>query len=231
MSIGDLMAILMFVFLLISVTHMVELNKIDQMAEIKEKFNEELKKNLEEYKEEFHFRIEENAIIFDRNESVYFESNKSCLTDIQQDSFYKTFPLLLKTALGFKDNVYEITVMGFASPTCSKIDDPDECYLYNLKISRQRAENTLRFCYGMGFEGDVDVSCEKNNRVYSKKVVQDEKEWLRLTLKAVAASSSQLKYDDAKKVDEDGSRRVAFRVILKPKGEVQERLTGGAGGR
>jgi outer membrane protein OmpA-like peptidoglycan-associated protein len=194
LSVSDLMAGLMMVFLFISVALMREtMKEKDNIKDIAvtyqniqvaiyKSLNQEFKNELEKWGAS----IDKETLSFTFNSpKTLFDNNKFQMKDKYKIILKNFFPRYLNIIIGFKDNINEIRIEGHTSSTGT--------YFYNMKLSQDRTRSVLKYIY--------NIKSIKNNRA-----------WIKKHISAVGLSSSKLIYKNNIE-DEDASRRVGFRII------------------
>ena len=221
-SVSDMMAGLMMVFLLIAITYMIQISKekneaVSAFVHEKEaivniaKEYAELKNDIydnlyEEFKHDF---INWNATIDRQNLSIkfaepniYFDQSSTVIKENFKDILINFFPRYLKLLfLKYKNDIDEVRIEGHTSSEWKDGTNPEQAYIENMKLSQDRARNVLQFVIGLVADG--------------------EKEWLIKHLTANGLSSSRLENFNGTKIeDKKASRRVEFRIKTK----TEERL-------
>lgn len=204
LSIGDLMAAVLFVVILLLAAAMLQLNKkqqrIDEIAEAYVNTNDSILVALERHfgdnlvdwgaeidPEKLSVRFTKKSM-FDQDKSDIKPEFKAIL-----DSF---FPEYLKLLAFYRDNIEEIRIEGHTSS--------EGGYFHNMNLSQDRSRKVLDYCYHL--------------------VTPAEQDWMREKATANGLSYSHLIYDETGAEDIDRSRRVEFRVVTKSKDKLEEIL-------
>jgi outer membrane protein OmpA-like peptidoglycan-associated protein len=224
-SISDMMAGLMMVFLFISVSYSHILKKQSEKAieesELAIEKNddiEEIVKELIDYKkiiardlhEEFDSDLETwGAYIDDDTLSFRFESSDvlfnagdSTVSPVFEDILENFWPRYLNILNEHSSKISEIKIEGHTSSEWSENVDRDEAYFKNMKLSQDRARNVLSFCYN--------------------KTPDELREWAISTITANGFSFSRLKYDESGEEDPAASRRVEFTILVDTESSIDE---------
>lgn len=202
-SMSDLMAGLMMVFLFISVAFMryvqIERDKIKEVAvayqssqvalyeALEKEFVADLPKwDAEIDKTTLEVRFKSPEVLFDTGDITLKPNFQLILADF--------FPRYLKVLQGFSDDITEVRIEGHTSSVWNGAKSPEEAYFHNMELSQGRTRSVLQY-------------------VYSLPVVTESKPWIKNSFAAVGFSSSHPVYNDNGVEDESRSRRVSFRVI------------------
>ncbi len=203
MSVADLMAGLLLIFILIIISVVYEAleikkergdidSKIDDIARALER---EFKDDLGGWQAEFDATLLEFTYT---NPDVLFENARADLKDEFREILTTFFPRYLRVLSGFKKDVYEIRIEGHTSSrwTTKRGDEAYTGYLGNMDLSHRRSAKVLKYIYTL----------DAANRIHF--------DWLSKHLVAVGMSSSRvIVFPGTDKEDEKRSRRVTFRVI------------------
>lgn len=194
LSTGDLMAGLLFIFILLLMGAMLQVQeKAEQDEEIVRRYDQ-IKTHLyidlqEEFKDDLAvwratidstlcIRFQEPSMLFDEGSDILKPSFKNIL----QDFFPRYIAVLSREQ--YRDNIEEIRIEGH---TNSNGD-----YYRNMKLSQDRTRTVLQYCYSLMSENEVS--------------------WLKGLVTANGLSSSHLITTYEGDEDKNLSRRVEFRV-------------------
>ena len=194
LSTGDLMAGLLFIFILLLMGALLQVQeKAEQDEEIVKRYDQ-IKTQLyidlqEEFKEDLTvwratidstlcIRFQEPSMLFDEGLDVLKPNFKVIL-----DDFFPRYIAVLSRPQ-YKDNIEEIRIEGHTNSNGG--------YYSNMKLSQDRTRAVLQYCFSLMKEGDVN--------------------WLRGLVTANGLSSSHLIYTKSGAEDKNLSRRVEFRV-------------------
>lgn len=204
-SLSDIMAGLMMVFLLIAIVYMLKVQSIAKdLKAVEIELHNELK---EKFKDDF---IKWNAVIEGltirfREPRVLFEGGKDKLKfkfkRILND-FIPGYTQILNQKK-YRDHISEIRIEGHTSSDYFNLSAED-AYVENMALSQGRAKNTL--VYILKYIPEI-------NRY---------KTWFRDLIAAIGLSSSRIiKLRDGTE-DLEQSRRVEFRILLKSEEAISE---------
>lgn len=202
-SMSDLMAGLMMVFLLISVAFMryvqLEKDKIKEVAiayqntqvaiydALVTEFATDLPRwDAEIDKTSLELRFKSPEVLFGNGEVELKPAFEAMLEDF--------FPRYMKTLTPFRDQVTEVRIEGHTSSSWGDVQDPTFAYFNNMALSQGRTREVLEYLYTMPS-------------------VRSEQQWMKKTLAAVGFSSAHPIQDEDGIEDEERSRRVAFKVV------------------
>jgi outer membrane protein OmpA-like peptidoglycan-associated protein len=202
LSVSDLMAGLMMVFLFISIALMrnafIERDKIKQVAvayqenqvAIFEALNEEFKDDLQAWDAQ----IDEESLTFTFNSpDILFETGKAEINQQYQQLLSDFFPRYLDALHPFSASISEVRIEGHTNSSWNSAPD-DVAYFRNMDLSQRRTRSVLEY-------------------VYTLSGLESRQPWMKRHIAAVGLSSSRLIYNSDGSEDWKGSRRVSFRVI------------------
>ena len=216
LSVSDLMAGLMMVFLFISVALMREaFLERDQIKEIAVAYQEnqvaiynslmsEFEKDLDKWQadidgETLSFVFKSPDVLFDRGEALIKPKFKVILDDF--------FPRYMSVLRGYLDSINEVRIEGHTSSVWNQWTNDSEAYFRNMELSQGRTRSVL-------------------NYVYNLKNIESERQWIKRNIAAVGFSSAKLITDKTGKEDRTRSRRVTFRVITNSETQIRKILQG-----
>ena len=219
MSISDMMSGLMLVFMFIAISFMIQVqtdkDKIKEIAKTYEKDKLELNKDLhtefsKDLKKWDAEITHDNTIVFN-SPNVLFGSGKSIIKKGFKNILDDFFPRYIKvlSSKKYKDEIDEIRVEGHTSNGWNNATSKEEIYLNNMRLSQNRANNVLSYCYSI-----------------NKKIIKEQREWLEKHFRANGMAFAKLKYKDkAHKIqDYIKSRRVEFKVQMKTEEKIYKIL-------
>ncbi len=204
-SVSDLMAGLMMIFLLIAIIYMVnvevENNRIKEVAIVYNQLKNELYKDLknefgsdfqkwgaELRKDELTIRFNEPKILFDLGSHKLKPKFKDILND-----FFPRYVSII-TADKYRDSVTDVRIEGHTSSIWRRNTSEEDAYFLNMRLSQSRTRTTLRYIMGLS-------------------EVKDKLPWLRKYVTANGLSSSRLINHENGIEDWARSQRVEFRII------------------
>ena len=194
LSTGDLMASLLFIFILLLMGALLEVQeKAEQDEEIVKRYDqiktqlyidlqEEFKKDLTVWRATIDstlcIRFQEPSMLFDEGEDVLKDKFKEIL-----DDFFPRYIAVLNRPQ-YRDNIEEIRIEGHTNTNGG--------YYSNMKLSQDRTRAVLEYCFSLMPDKDIM--------------------WLKGLVTANGLSSSHLIMTKNGEEDKDLSRRVEFRV-------------------
>lgn len=212
-SISDMMAGLMVIFLFIAISYMLHVradkDRIEKIAVTYDKLQSDLYDDLEK---KFKNDLDEwNAVlnrqtlsIRFREPRVLFEQGKATVRPRFKNILDKFFPeyieILTKTKTDdgeykYKKDIAEIRIEGHTSSEWYRYDRPDIAYIPNMQLSQDRTRSVLKHVLEI-----------------EDPLIQQNKEWIKAHLTANGLSSSRLILNSDGTENRQESRRVEFRV-------------------
>ncbi len=200
LTVSDLMAGLMMVFLFIAIVFMMntqkENDKIKDVAvayqqnqvAIYEALQTEFKDDLNKWgatidKETLAFSFQSPDVLFANNETTLSEAYKNILNDF--------FPRYIDVLRPYRESLNEIRIEGHTSSAGLRGATEAQAYFYNMRLSQGRTRAVLEYAYAL---------------------MPNESVWIKANIAAVGFSSSRLIMKDGVE-DAAQSRRVSFRAI------------------
>lgn len=216
LSIGDLMAALLLIFVLLLSATLLRLERefgaktlqAEQIRRIVETYKtlqndlyDDLLKEFEKDLQKWQARIDRDLSIRFREPSVFFGLGDATVRPEFESILADFFPryIALLTNPKYKENIEEIRIEGHTSSEWTTQTDPETAYFNNMRLSQDRTRSVLEFCLG------VTSSTLRS--------------WTRAKLTANGLSSSKLLDRNGKIIiegkgseDKNASRRVEFRI-------------------
>ena len=226
-SISDVMAGLMVIFLFIAISYMLNVRlKADEIIVYKNEVEKLLDayKNLQSalYKElraEFegaptkkiqfrtvwrgHLDMETLSIRFQKPFTQGDATVPIAFKNVLRNFFPRYVAILTKSE--YRDEVAEIRIEGHTSSEWHDRIGLDVAYYNNMELSQNRARNVLKYAL----------------EIRHPKIIQN-KEWIKKYLTANGLSSSKLIFDPDGNQNRERSRRVEFRVVTKSEKLISE---------
>ena len=213
-SVSDLMAGLMMVFLFIAIALMrdafQERDKVKEIAvayqknqvAIYEKLTAEFSGDLPRWeaeikKETLSFEFQSPEVLFDSGQIELKQHFREILDDF--------FPRYLGVLKDFQPSINEIRIEGHTSSIWNSSTDSNTAYFKNMALSQGRTRSALQY-------------------VYQLNAVVEERQWVKKYIAAVGFSSAHPVLNDDGKEDQRRSRRVSFRIITNAEIQIRKIL-------
>lgn len=216
LSVSDLMAGLMMVFLFVAIALMMdaftERDKIKKVAiayqenqmAIYDALNDEFGKDLERWNAEIN---EETLTVTFKSPKVLFKVGEINLSDKYKSLLVDFFPRYMTVLEPYQNSINEVRIEGHTSSVWNNYVTDRRAYFNNMELSQGRTRSVLQFVYGM----------DKTKQY---------REWIKSHIAAVGLSSSRPIYTNSGQEDRAKSRRVGFRVITNADIQIKKILQG-----
>ncbi|HBA8789597.1 TPA: OmpA family protein, partial [Escherichia coli] len=202
-SMSDLMAGLMMVFMFISVAYMhyvrIEKERIKEVAvayenaqlQLYNALDIEFAKDLQDWdaeidKQTLEVRFKSPDVLFGLGSTELKPKFKLILDDF--------FPRYLKVLDNYQEHITEVRIEGHTSTDWTGTTNPDIAYFNNMALSQDRTRAVLQY-------------------VYDIKNIATHQQWVKSKFAAVGYSSAHPILDKTGKEDPNRSRRVTFKVV------------------
>lgn len=197
LTVSDLMAALMVIFLFISIAFMLRVMKVvvawDETQEvIFEELVHQFQDNLEEWNAEFE---KERLIIRFKDPETLFQRGEAILQPAFKEILSEFCPKYFAIVDGVMTEIDEVRIEGHTSPEWNAGTPERTAFFNNMRLSQSRTRAVMEYCLSLPESGDFD--------------------WLTTYTRAVGMSSSSLMFEDDGTIDYEGSRRVEFRIKTK----------------
>lgn len=203
LSVSDLMAGLMMVFLCIAMVMMRSmLHEREKIRMIAMSYQQNQLAIYEGLKNEFDDDLERWGAVIDKDSLTIvfntpdsmFDTGETELNEQYQNTLSEFFPRYMKVLEPFTDSINEIRLEGHTSSGWKNSTDQQNAYFKNLALSQARTRSVLQF-------------------VTDLNAVEHYQAWMNQNIAAVGFSSSRTIKDEYGNEDVKQSKRVAFRVI------------------
>lgn len=205
LSIGDLMAALLLIFVLLLSATLLNLQERAEMAEnykdVKKEIYDELMKEFKDNLKDWNAIIDEKDLLIRfSGPRVEFDFGKSEVKPQFKEILSDFFPRYVRiiTLPKFKDNIEEIRIEGHT--------DNKGTYFHNMELSQNRTRSVLNFVL--------------ENTSYEA----TEKTWIQLNLTANGLSYSKPIADNDTELGQSLNRRVEFRIRTNAEKQIDEML-------
>jgi outer membrane protein OmpA-like peptidoglycan-associated protein len=202
LSVSDLMAGLMMVFLFISIVlmrnAMIEKDKIKQIAatyqDTKVKIHDALIAEFKEDLETWGAEINQKDLSFNfKSPEVLFATGQIQLKPRFKEILSNFFPRYMAVIEEYRDTIEEIRIEGHTSSNWDRVSTEDEAYSLNMNLSQGRTRSVLAFLYEL-------------------KTSEPKRDWIKQKVAAVGYSSSKRIIENGKE-NAKQSRRVTFKLV------------------
>lgn len=203
LSVSDLMAGLMMVFLFIAIALMLnaykERDKVRQVAiayqENQVAIYDALMSEFQEDLARWDAVIEKDSLTFTfQSPDVLFATGKISLNKRYEALLKGFFPRYMTVLDQYSDSIDEVRIEGHTSSVWNRYTSDTDAYFLNMELSQGRTRSVLDF-------------------VYKLPEVSSHQDWIKRHFAAVGFSSSRPVLTDEQLEDKEKSRRVTFRVI------------------
>jgi outer membrane protein OmpA-like peptidoglycan-associated protein len=203
LSVSDLMAGLMMVFLFIAVALMQSaVSERDAMADIAKTYRDTQMAIYEALMDEFadelkrwNADIDQETLTFTfKSPEVLFDEGKSALKVEYKNLLADFFPRYLEVLQPYRETISEIRIEGHTNSQWNTYVSDDEAYFKNMELSQGRTRAVLEYLF------EIPKSLQYLS-------------WMKSNVAAVGLSSSKLIYNKQGIEDTESSRRVSFRII------------------
>ena len=203
LSVSDLMAGLMVVFLFIAIALMRDaINERNQIKEVAVAYQENqvaiydalniaFKKDLTRWDAS----IDKDTLTFNFNSPDILFSEGNIDLKIQYKRLLEDFfPRYISALKPFKKSINEVRIEGHTSSVWNRYTHETDAYFKNMALSQGRTRSVLEY-------------------IYRLESVVDEQDWIKGHVAAVGFSSAKLIMNEKGEEDQSRSRRVSFRII------------------
>lgn len=221
-SVSDMMAGLMMIFMFIAVSYMLKNNEetlkvIDDKNTIKQIASQvkntktilynQLYKEFESDLPKWQAEIDTNNTIRFNEPNVLFDNGQATLKNRFKEILSDFFPRYIRVIKDprFLSDIEEIRIEGHTSSEWEGTKDFSESYVYNAKLSQERAFEVLNFCFCL-HEMVHDIV------------------WMSKILRANGVSFGKTILDSSGNEDKKRSRRVEFRILSKTEEKIYQIL-------
>ena len=219
-SISDLMAGLMAIFLFIAISYMLNIKQIlDEVQGVATSYDSVRVKIYEALQQEFRddlarwgAELDPSLVVRFNEPEVLFEQSSDALQPKFREILDDFFPryVAILTREEFRDEVAEVRIEGHTSSEWRTETGQLQAYLNNMGLSQARTSNVLSY-------------------VLQQERVRSESDWVRSKVISIGFSSSQPRLLDDGSENLDGSRRVDFQVMTKAQERLEEIMRKGEG--
>lgn len=213
-SLSDIMTALMLVFMFLSVAIIFKINqnseKADMMSNIVQTYEQKdnsIYKSLtetfdENKRKQLGIKINEADLsVSFEDDTIKFDTGKSEISKEFAEKLDGFFPYFINNMKDQIDDIQEIRIEGYADTDGIKGEkDEIKNYLFNMRLSQNRARNVLEYCINMP---------------QTRKIKKADFDKIKEKITANGLSSSKMKGNN-----KAASRRVEFRIITTTNTEI-----------
>jgi len=197
LTVSDLMAALMVIFLFITIAFMQRVLKVvvaweDTQEQIFEELVNRFESSMDDWNAEFD---KERLTIRFKDPDTLFEVGRANLNPRFKVVLNDFCPKYFEILDNYVSEIDEIRIEGHTSPEWTKEVTGQQAYFHNMKLSQARTRVVLEYCFTL-----------PDSPQYG---------WLPSITRAVGMSSAHLAFDEQGELDYDASRRVEFRIKTK----------------
>jgi outer membrane protein OmpA-like peptidoglycan-associated protein len=203
LSVSDLMAGLMVVFLFIAIALMrsavIERDQIKEVAvtyqETQVAIYQALLDEFEKDLPKWNAVIDKDSLTFTFNSpEVLFARGKQELSTQYRRLLNDFFPRYMTVLNQYRDTISEVRIEGHTSSLWNSNTSSTDAYFLNMELSQGRTRSVLEYVYGLA-------------------EVTPHQEWIKAHIAAVGLSSSRPVLNSDNQESREKSRRVTFRVV------------------
>ena len=196
MSISDLMAGLMIVFLFIAIAYIKGIGQ--EQRNLASSICQDLQQSFQGTTWREKISICEDGLVVRFNDpDTLFSFNKANLKPEFKKILAEFFPDYLRVLNKYQEDIEEVRIEGHTDKVWQNTNDPFTAYFGNMELSQNRTRSVLEFLFAL-------------------EVARKHETWLIRYMTANGLSSSRPVFDkETKEIDLDASRRVEFKIRLK----------------
>lgn len=195
-SVSDMMAGLMMIFLFISIIYIQNITQyFDNVSDVRTDICNDLSSEFESDIEKWNMDICEDGLLIRFENDSNFEINSSKLSKEFKTILDEFIPRLLSVVWKYEDSVSELRIEGHTDSSVRKIDTKLSGYLFNTKLSQDRSRNVMEYSLNI-------PSIQSNDEII---------QWSLKNMTAHGMSSSKQILENGKE-SYSKSRRVEFRL-------------------
>ena len=199
-SVSDMMAGLMMIFLFISIIYIQNISKyFSEVADVSDEICADLKREFDNESEKWDMSICENGLLISFDNDSNFEVNSAVLSEEFAYVLADFFPRLMEVIYAYRESISELRIEGHTDSTTRRFDTDLSGYIYNTKLSQDRSRNVMTH------------SLNLHDITYNPEYL----DWSYTHVTAHGMSSSKKILNEAGNEDFAASRRVEFRLRTK----------------
>jgi len=216
LSVSDLMAGLMIVFMFVAIALMRDANlERDRIKEIAVAYQEDqvaiydaLLAEFQPDLDRWNAEIDQETLTFVFNSpDVLFRNSQKSLSSRYKALLGDFFPRYMEVLGAYQGSVTEVLIEGHTSSVWGRSSSDTQAYFLNMQLSQDRTRSVLEY-------------------VYQLPSVTDYQPWIKSHVAAVGFSSSRPILSSEGVEDKNLSRRVTFRVVTNAEVKIKQILDG-----
>lgn len=194
-SISDMMAGLMMIFLIIAIINLQKLqSKVDEFNILQDDIYDDLYAEFKDDLENWSAKINKDTLTISfREPKIQFDTGKSFVKEEFKLILSNFFPRYLNVLKNYNQEIEEIRIEGHTSSSWENALNVDEAYLNNMSLSQDRSKQVLIYSLGLNLDAN--------------------KNWAKNLIIANGLSSSKLLFKENSNIEDAiRSQRTEFRV-------------------
>jgi len=194
-SISDMMAGLMMIFLIIAIINLQKLqSKVDEFNILQDDIYDDLYAEFKDDLENWSAKINKDTLTISfREPKIQFDTGKSFVKEEFKLILSNFFPRYLNVLKNYNQEIEEIRIEGHTSSSWENALNVDEAYLNNMSLSQDRSKQVLIYSLGLNLDAN--------------------KNWAKNLIIANGLSSSKLLFRENSNIEDAiRSQRTEFRV-------------------
>jgi outer membrane protein OmpA-like peptidoglycan-associated protein len=145
-SVSDMMAGLMMIFLFISLIYIENISKyFSEVSDVSDEICSDLKREFEDEADKWDMSICENGLLISFDNDSNFEVNSATLSAQFSDVLKDFYPRLMAVMFEYKDSISEMRIEGHTDSSVRRFDSELSGYLYNTQLSQNRSRNVMEY--------------------------------------------------------------------------------------
>ena len=177
-SIADMMAGLMIVFLFIAIVNLKDqIDKLKSFEILQDRIYNELYDEFEDDLKKWVAEIDrETLTISFREPKIQFSTGSSEVKNEFKNILNDFYPRYLNVLWDFKDDIDELRIEGHTSSKWQKALSNDEAYIKNMGLSQDRSKNVLIYILGLNLGANKNWAKDKiiaNGMSFSKLLIKE----------------------------------------------------------
>ena len=177
-SIADMMAGLMIVFLFIAIVNLKDqIDKLRSFEILQDRIYNELYDEFEDDLKKWVAEIDKETLTISfREPKIQFSTGSSEVKSEFKDILNNFYPRYLNVLWDFREDIEELRIEGHTSTRWQKALTVDEAYIKNMGLSQDRSKNVLIYILGLNLGSNKSWAKEKivaNGMSFSKLLLKE----------------------------------------------------------